>query len=116
MKMRKLAAVLPLALALSVPAVEAVGTATSQAATATQHAAMMTVTKTGTFEKWASKTSFGMKVGMKSYTVKVNGMTHVTENGMMEKVSSLKKGDAIKVKGALEMGTILATSIVITKM
>jgi hypothetical protein len=116
MKIRKLAAVLPLVLALSVPAVDAVGAAASQAATATQHAAMMTVTKTGTFEKWISKTSFGMNVGMKSYTVKVNDMTHVSENGMNEKLSSLKKGDAIKVKGELEMGTLLATSIVITKM
>ena len=116
MKLKKIAFALPLTLALSVTSLQAAGTIASQAATTRQHAAMMTVTKTGTFEKWTSKTSFEIKAGMKLYAVKVNDMTHITENGMKEMLSSLKTGYVIKVRGKLEMGTVLATSIVIEKM
>ena len=116
MQLKKLVIALPVAAALSVPALQATGTLAGQATAATPPAAMMKVTKVGTFEKWTSKTSFEMKVGMKPYAVKVNAMTHITENGMKEKTSSLKKGDAIKVKGELEMGTVLAAGIVITRM
>jgi hypothetical protein len=52
-----------------------------------------------------------MSVGMKSYEVKTNAMTHVTLGSMKAKLSALKKGDTVKVKGELEMGAIIATSV-----
>jgi hypothetical protein len=72
---------------------------------------MAQVTKTGTFEKLLSSTSFRMSVDMKSYVVKTNSMTHVTLNSMKSKLSALKMGDSVTVKGELEMGAILATSV-----
>jgi hypothetical protein len=97
------------ALALSTSTVASVVTApVSQAQTV--HAAM-SVTKSGTFEKAISATAFKMSVGMKSYEVKTDAMTHVTFGGKSVKVSSLKKGDTVTVKGRLEMGSIVATSV-----
>jgi hypothetical protein len=52
-----------------------------------------------------------MSVDMKSYVVKTNSMTHVTLNSMKSKLSALKMGDSVTVKGELEMGAILATSV-----
>jgi hypothetical protein len=72
---------------------------------------MAQVTKTGTFEKLLSSTSFRMSVDMKSYVVKTNSMTQVTLNSMKTKLSALKTGDSGTVKGELEMGAILATSV-----
>jgi hypothetical protein len=108
MKLTRIAAVLPLALALSTQFVP--GTA-PVASAATAHMAAMTVTKTGTFEKLVTGKSFLMKVGMHSYTVKVTDMTHVTVDAMKSKISALKKGQKVTVKGELEMGTIVATSV-----
>ena len=72
---------------------------------------MAQVTKTGTFEKLLSSTSFKMSVDMKSYVVKTNSMTHITLNSMKTKLSALKMGDSVTVKGELEMGAIIATSV-----
>lgn len=73
--------------------------------------AAMQVTKAGTFEKAISASAFKMAVGMKSYEVKTDAMTHVTADGKGVKLSSLKKGDHVTVKGELEMGSIVATSV-----
>ena len=109
MQLKKLVVAMPVALALSIPAVGAISIAPSQAATV--HMATMTMTKKGTFEKRISSTSFKMSEGMKSYTVKTNDMTHVTLGSKKVKLTSLKKGDTVTVKGELEMGTIMATSV-----
>jgi hypothetical protein len=74
--------------------------------------AAMQVTKAGTFEKTISANSFKMAVGMKTYEVKTNAMTHVKADGKTVKLASLKKGDHVTVKGELEMGDIVATSVV----
>lgn len=72
---------------------------------------MMQVTKMGTFEKLLSVTSFKMSVGMKSYVVKTNAMTHVTFGSMKARLPTLEKGDTVTVKGELKMGVIIATSV-----
>jgi Domain of unknown function (DUF5666) len=100
----------PFALALGLSSTVAVVAApASQAQVAN---AAMQVTKTGTFEKAISASAFKMAVGMKSYEVKTDAMTHVTADGKAVKLSSLKKGDHVAVKGELEMGSIVATSVV----
>jgi hypothetical protein len=73
----------------------------------------MQVTKAGTFEKTISTSAFKMAVGMKTYEVKTNAMTHVKADGRTLKLASLKKGDHVTVKGELEMGDIVATSVVV---
>jgi Cu/Ag efflux protein CusF len=75
-------------------------------------AAAMQVAKSGTFEKTISASAFKMTVGMKSYEVKTDAMTHVMADGKSAKLSALKKGDHVTVKGELEMGSIVATSVV----
>jgi len=110
MQFKKLVLAMPVALALSIPTVGTISVAASQAATV--HMAVMTMTKTGTFEKLISTTSFKMTDAMKSYTVKTNGMTHVTLGSKKVKLASLKMGDTVTVKGVLEMGTVMATSVV----
>ncbi|HTV12391.1 MAG TPA: hypothetical protein VME20_11105 [Acidimicrobiales bacterium] len=107
----RIVAAVTLALGASVPVVAGAAVATAQVAPAPM--AAMTVSRTGTFEKLLSMSSFELKVGMKSYAVKTNAMTHITDNGMKERLSSLKKGETLTVKGELEMGTILATSVVV---
>ena len=89
--------------------------ATVVAAPATQAQvpnAAMQVTKAGTFEKTISGSAFKMAVGMKTYEVKTDAMTHVKADGKAVKLASLKKGDHVTVKGELEMGDIVATSVV----
>jgi len=81
------------------------------AGAAVTHNAMAPVTKTGKFVKLDSSTSFTMTVSKTSYLIKTNHMTHVTENHMVVKLSILKRGDSVTVKGPLEMHTISATSV-----
>ena len=52
----------------------------------------MQVTKAGTFEKAVSATAFKMAVGMKSYEVKTDAMTHVTADGKGVKLVLVEKG------------------------
>jgi hypothetical protein len=106
---KKLFRAVPFALALGLSSAAAVVAApVSQAEVAS---AAMQVTKSGTFEKAISATAFKMAVGMKSYEVKTDSMTHVTADGKSVKLGSLKKGDHVTVKGELEMGSIVATSV-----
>ena len=111
MQVKTFAKVLPFALALGISSTVAAVTAPASDAAARHSSAMAQVTKMGTIEKLLSSTSFKMSVEMKSYVVKVNDMTHITLGSMKTKLSSLKKGDAVTVKGELEMGAILATSV-----
>lgn len=60
--------------------------------------------------------SFRIKVGSKTDLVKCDAMTHITENGMKVTMSKLAVGDTVRVRGPLEMGTISASSVVITTM
>jgi Domain of unknown function (DUF5666) len=76
------------------------------------HSTMAPVTEVGKIAKVLSATSFTVKVGSKTYTVTTDAMTHVTLNKMSVKVSKLKAGDSVTVKGPLEMMTIKATSVV----
>jgi len=110
MQVTKLAKAVPFALALCVPGAAVLAAAPVSQAAVVQ--ATMQVTKMGTFEKTVSSTAFKMAVGMKSYEVKTDSMTHVTLGGKSVKITSLKKGDTLTVKGELEMGTIVATSVV----
>jgi hypothetical protein len=114
MKSMKSAKLITFALALGISSV--IGTAVIPAASqaAVVHTAMMDrVNKMGTFDKLLSRTSFKMSVGMKSFIVKTSAMTHVTLGSKAVKLSSLKMGDSVTVKGELEMGTIIATSVVV---
>jgi hypothetical protein len=111
MQTRKVLRAVPFALALGLSSTAAVVAApVSQAEVAN---AAMLVTKAGTFEKTISSTAFKMSVGMKSYEVKTDAMSHVTADGKTVKLTSLKKGDRVSVKGELEMGSIVATSVVV---
>jgi len=105
----RLLRVVPVALVLSTSSI--IATVTVPASQAQVVHAAMQVTKSGTFEKAISATNFKMSVGMKSYEVKTDAMTHVTFGGKSVKVSSLKKGDTVTVKGEVEMGAIVATSV-----
>jgi hypothetical protein len=82
--------------------------------------AMAPVTVTGKVVKIistvAGSSSFEITVGMKHYVVKCNAMTRIKLDDMTVKMSKLKLGDTVTVKGPLEMGAILATSIVIAGM
>ncbi len=110
MHTRKLLRAVPFAIAIGLSSTAAfVGAPASQAQVAN---AAMQVTRAGTFEKAISATAFKMAVGMKSYEVKTDAMTHVTADGKSVKLTSLKKGDHVTVKGELEMGSIVATSVV----
>jgi hypothetical protein len=71
----------------------------------------MQVTKTGTVTKFASTTSFTIRAGSKSYLVTTNDMTRVTIGSKTGKISQLKKGEEVTVKGTLEMSTIKASSV-----
>jgi hypothetical protein len=106
----KLLRAVPFALALGLSSAAAVVAAPVSQAEVMN--AAMQVTKAGTFEKAVSATAFKMEVGMKSYEVKTDSMTHVTADGKSVKISTLKKGDHVTVKGELEMGSIVATSVV----
>jgi Domain of unknown function (DUF5666) len=106
----KLLRAVPLALALGLSsAATAVAAPVSQAEVANS---VMQVTRAGTFEKTISATAFKMAVGMKTYEVKTDAMTQVKADGKTVKLASLKKGDHVTVKGELEMGDIVATSVV----
>jgi hypothetical protein len=111
MQLKRFVKIMPFTLALGVSSTLAAITAPASQATALHSSAMMEVTKMGTFEKLLSSTSFTMSVGMKPYVVKTNAMTQVTLGSMKAKLSSLKKGDTVRVKGELEMGAIIATSV-----
>lgn len=111
MQAKRFLRVVPFTLALGITSTLGAVTAPASQAAALHRSAMMQVTKTGTFEQLLSSTSFKMSVGMKSYEVKTNAMTHVTLGSMKAKLSALRKGDAVKVKGELEMGAIIATSV-----
>ncbi len=112
MQVRRFVKVIPFTLALGITSTLGAVAAPASQAAALHSSAMMQVTKMGTFEKLLSATSFKMSVGMKSYVVKTNAMTHVTLGSMKAKLSAIKKGDAVKVKGELEMGAIVATSVI----
>jgi hypothetical protein len=111
MRVKRFVKVLPFTLALGITSTLGAVAAPASQAAALHSSAMMKVTKTGTFDKLLSGTSFKMSVGMKSYVVRTNAMTHVTLGSMKAKVSALKKGDTVTVKGELEMGAIVATSV-----
>jgi hypothetical protein len=81
------------------------------AGAATSHTAM-TVTKTGKIAKFTSASAFTITVSGKTYVVKTNDMTHVKVDSKASKVSALKKGETVTVKGEIEMETITATSVV----
>ena len=72
----------------------------------------MTSTKTGKIAKFTSSSAFTITVSGKTYVVKTNDMTHVTIDSKASKVSVLKKGETVTVKGEIEMETITATSVV----
>jgi hypothetical protein len=72
----------------------------------------MTATKTGKIAKFTSSSAFTITVSGKTYVVKTNDMTHVTIDSKASKVSALKKGETVTVKGEIEMETITATSVV----
>jgi hypothetical protein len=107
----KFVKVMPFALALGISSTVAAVAVPAADAAGMHSAPMAQVTKTGTFEKLLSSTSFKMSVDMKSYVVKTNSMTHITLNSMKTKLSALKMGDSVTVKGELEMGAIIATSV-----
>jgi hypothetical protein len=108
--MRHLVRSLPLVIALSAPVV--LGPALAANAQGAVAHVTMQVTKTGTITKFESASSFSISVSKTTYVVKTNDMTHVTIDMKSAKVSNLKKGDAVTVKGPLEMSTITATSVV----
>jgi Domain of unknown function (DUF5666) len=107
----KLLRAVPLALALGLSSAATVVAAPASQAEVANTA--MQVTKAGTFEKTISTSAFKMAVGMKTFEVKTNAMTHVKADGKTVKLASLKKGDHVTVKGELEMGDIVATSVVV---
>ena len=72
----------------------------------------MTATKTGKIAKFTSMSAFTITVKGKTYVVKTDNMTHVTIDSKASKVSALKKGETVTVKGEIEMETITATSVV----
>ena len=84
----------------------------SGAASAAAAHAAMTATKTGKIAKFTSSSAFTITVSGKNYVVKTNGMTHVTIDSKASKVSALKKGETVTVKGEIEMETITATNVV----
>jgi hypothetical protein len=83
----------------------------SAASASTAHTAM-TATKTGKIAKFTSSSAFTITVSGKTFVVKTNDMTHVTIHSKASKVSALKKGETVTVKGEIEMETITATSVV----
>lgn len=82
------------------------------AASASLARTTMTATKTGKIVKFTSSSAFTITVGGKTFVVKTNDMTHVTVHSKASKVSALKKGETVTVKGDIEMETITATSVV----
>lgn len=72
----------------------------------------MTATKTGKIVKFTSASAFTITVSGKTFVVKTNDMTHVTIHSKASKVSALKKGETVTVKGEIEMETITATTVV----
>jgi Domain of unknown function (DUF5666) len=107
----KLLRTVPLALALGLSSAATVVAAPASQAEVANTA--MQVTKAGTFDKTISASAFKMAVGMKTYEVKTDAMTHVKADGKAVKLGALKKGDHVTVKGELEMGDIVATSVVV---
>jgi cytochrome c-type biogenesis protein CcmE len=98
----------PFALALSVAGLAIATAVPSQAAAQ----ATMSATKTGKIVKYLSSTSFSLSSGKTTYVVKTDAMTHVTVGSKGAKLTSVKRGATVTVKGALEMHTITATSVV----
>jgi hypothetical protein len=86
-------------------------TGLSAASASIPHAAM-TATKTGKIAKFTSSAAFTITVSGRTYVVKTNDMTHITIDSKASKVSALKKGETVTVKGEIEMETITATSVV----
>jgi hypothetical protein len=82
------------------------------AASASVSHTTMTTTKTGKIAKFTSSSAFTITVSGKTYVVKTDDMTHVTIDSKAGKVSALKKGETVTVKGDIEMETITATSVV----
>ena len=118
MQIRKFTSALALVSALAVPGASLVAPAPAGAAQPPLgHAAAMHVKHVkehGVFVKSLSKTAFKMTAGMKSYTVKVDAMTHVTLNSKKASLSvlrMLKKGDHLTVVGELAMGKVVAVSV-----
>lgn len=111
LNVRKSIAAVPLAFAMSVGTIGVVAAPPGQAASVHATTGMGQVTKTGHFEKLLSSTSFKLSVGMESYIVKADAMTHVTLDSMKVQLSKLHKDDTVKVKGVLKMGVITAASI-----
>ena len=111
--MHKTRPFLPVSFALALGLSSAATVVTAPASQAQVATVTMQVTKAGTFEKTTSTSAFKMAVGMKTYEVKTNAMTHVKADGKTVKLAALKKGDHVTVKGELEMGDIVATSVVV---
>src|ERR1700684_85823 len=82
------------------------------AASASLSHTTMTTTKTGKIAKFTSSSAFTITVSGKTYVVKTNDMTHVSIDSKASKVSALKKGETVTVKGDIEMETVTATSVV----
>lgn len=77
------------------------------------HHAMAPITKMGKLARIDSKTTFTLDVGMHHYIVKIDDMTHIKLDKKDVKLSTLKVGDSLTVRGPLEMGTIDATSVTV---
>lgn len=71
----------------------------------------MIATKTGKITKLESAHAFVIKVGEKTYVVKIDAMTQLKVGGKLAKLSALKRGDTVRVKGTVEMDTITATAV-----
>jgi hypothetical protein len=84
---------------------------TGAASASLSHTAM-TTTKTGKIARFTSSSAFTITVSGKTYVVKTNDMTHVSIHSKASKVSALKKGETVTVKGDIEMETITAASVV----
>jgi hypothetical protein len=110
MQVRHIARSVPIVLALGLTGGAAFLT-TVPASASIAHSAM-TVTESGKIAKFDSATSFTVTTSTKSYVVTTDAMTKVEIDSMKSKVSSLKKGETVTVKGSLEMDTITATSVV----
>jgi hypothetical protein len=76
-------------------------------------AATMPVTIMGHLTKFTTMSDFALKTKHETLVVDTNAMTHITENGMKEKLHSLKPGWVLTVKGVETAMTVHATSVVV---
>lgn len=116
MQLKRLAGTGLFVAATMTPAAALASFAPPASATVRMCTTMMEMTKTGVFAELISKTSFKMTSGMHSYVVKLGAMAHVTFNGKVTTLSKIKKGDTVKVTGALHMGHLIAVKVVASGM